>query len=163
MHFVGRATAATQRWERLPVTGISAEDAAAYAGSLERSGRVPGARLCSEYEWERAARGADGRDFPHGRTLAPADANYKDTHGEAAMAPDEVGSYPASRSPFGLDDTSGNAFEWARSSIGAGFVVRGGSYFHDVKTAQLVNRTVVTPALRDPTLGLRLCATFPAR
>ena len=49
------------RWRRLPVSGISHEDAAAFAAWLASSGRVPGARLCKEEEWEAAARGADGK------------------------------------------------------------------------------------------------------
>ncbi|HEU4407944.1 MAG TPA: SUMF1/EgtB/PvdO family nonheme iron enzyme, partial [Polyangiaceae bacterium] len=160
--YSGRKERARQDWRRLPVTGISSDDAAAYAAWLDRTGRVPGARLCTEYEWERAARGADGRPFPHGEGLAGAEANYGETYGGEGKGPDEVGSHPASRSPFGLDDTSGNAFEWARSSLDEGqFVVRGGSYLHDRKTAQLMNRTVVSPALRDTGVGVRLCATFP--
>ncbi|MEJ7731045.1 MAG: SUMF1/EgtB/PvdO family nonheme iron enzyme [Polyangiaceae bacterium] len=59
----GHPGQATVRWERLPVTGISAEDARAYTAWLDGTRRVPGARLCSELV-ERAARGADGRTSP---------------------------------------------------------------------------------------------------
>ena len=90
-------------WMRLPVSGISADDAVAYAAWLATTGRVRGARLCSEVEWERAARGADDRLYPHGYHLAPADANHFATYG-AGAGPDQVGSYPVSRSPFGIDD-----------------------------------------------------------
>ncbi len=153
-----------QDWLKFPVTGISAEDAEAYATWLDATGRLEGARLCSEYEWEHAARGADGREFPHGDGLAPSDANYDATYGREALGPDEVGTHPASRSPLGLEDMAGNAFEWTRSSLDeAKVVVRGGSFFHDQKTAQAVNRTVTTPAFRDVTVGLRLCATFSPR
>ncbi|HEU4408510.1 MAG TPA: SUMF1/EgtB/PvdO family nonheme iron enzyme, partial [Polyangiaceae bacterium] len=160
--YSGRKERARQDWRRLPVTGLSSEDFAAYAAWLDRTGRVPGARLCTEYEWERAARGADGRPFPRGEGLAGAEANYGETYGGEGKGPDEVGSHPASQSPFGLDDASGNVWELVRSSLDGGqFVARGGSYLHDRKTAQLTNRTVVSPALRDTSVGGRLCATFP--
>jgi formylglycine-generating enzyme required for sulfatase activity len=163
LRYPGRDRRTAADWRKLPVTGISAEDAEAYAAWLSSTGRVPGARLCSEAEWERAARGADGREYPHGRRLAPDDVNIDETYGKKpdAMGLDEVGSHPASRSPFGLDDMSGNAYEWTTSSFVAGdYVVRGGSYFHDQKTAQTVNRTVTVPTLRDATLGMRLCASL---
>jgi formylglycine-generating enzyme required for sulfatase activity len=148
------------------VIGIDAEDAEAYAAWVATTRRVPGARLCRETEWERAARGADGREFPHGALLAPDDANFDETYDKRpdAMGPDEVGSHPASRSPFGVDDMAGNAVEWTTSSLVPGdYVVRGGSYFHDQKTSRTVNRTVVVPTLRDATLGVRLCADLGTR
>jgi formylglycine-generating enzyme required for sulfatase activity len=159
-----RRARAEQDWRKFPVTGVSVEDALHYAAWLDATGRVPGARLCTEYEWERAARGADGREFPHGNHLAPDEANFNETYAHEAMGPDEVGSHPASRGPFGLDDASGNAFELTRSSFEEGaFVARGGGYLYDQKTARLVNRNVVAAAFRDAGLGLRLCASFPPR
>lgn len=153
-----------QNWLRFPVTGISAVDAEAYVTWLDRSGRVPGARLCTEREWERGARGADDRRFPHGYELDPEDANYDETYGKhpLAMGPDEVGSHPSSRSPFGLDDMSGNAWEWTTSSIQpARYSARGGAYFFGRKTNQIVNRELPVPTIRVATLGLRVCATYP--
>jgi hypothetical protein len=56
---------------------------------------------------------------------------------------------------------SGNAFEWTTSTIIGGlYVGKGGSYFHDRKTAQIVNRAVTSPAIRDATVGMRVCADF---
>jgi formylglycine-generating enzyme required for sulfatase activity len=162
LRFVRRDRRAQQDWRRFPVTGISALDAQAYAQWLHKSGRLPGARLCSELEWERAARGADGRSYPHGSHLAPDDANHDATYARdpEGMGPDEVGSHPASRSPFGVEDMTGNAFEWTTSAFAAGqFVARGGSYFYDLKTNEIPNRQVSVATLRDATLGLRLCAT----
>jgi formylglycine-generating enzyme required for sulfatase activity len=152
----------TQDWLRFPVVAVSAHDAYAYAAWLGRTRRVRGARLCTEHEWERAARGADDRIFPHGFRLDPEDANYDETYGKKplTMGPDAVGSHPASRSPFGLLDTSGNAWEWALSSLHPGqFVARCGGYIYSTKTNQIVNRTVAVPTLRDNNLGLRVCAT----
>jgi len=158
--YPGRAAQSVQDWRRFPVTGISASDASAYAVWLDRTGRVPGARLCTEVEWERAARGADGRDYPSGRWPEPSDANVDVTHGPGLMGPDEVGSHPASTSPFGLVDMSGNAFEFTVSETG-GYILRSGSYQHDRKTAHLANRSAINSMVRDAALGFRLCATPP--
>ncbi|HEU4535065.1 MAG TPA: SUMF1/EgtB/PvdO family nonheme iron enzyme, partial [Polyangiaceae bacterium] len=158
----GRAQHAAQNWLKFPVTGISAEDAVAYAAWLDTSGRLPGARLCTDYEWERAARGADDREFPQGDKLGPEDANFDKTYGRENMGPDEVGRHPASRSPFGLDDMAGNAFECTRSAIDDKFVVRGGSFFHDDKTAQIVNRTAISATFREASIGARLCVSAKA-
>lgn len=151
-------------WSRLPVSGIDVEQAVGYTAWLSSTGRVPGARLCSELEWERAARGADRRVFPHGDRMKPDDANIDITYGKqiANMGPDEVGSHPTSISPFGVEDMAGNVFEWTRSSVEVGKVaVRGGAYFYDQTTAQALNRTVFDEDFRDPALGLRVCAPAP--
>src|SRR5262249_22694195 len=54
----GRKQRARQDWLQFPVAGVSANDVESYLGWLRKTGRVPGARLCTELEWERAARGA---------------------------------------------------------------------------------------------------------
>jgi formylglycine-generating enzyme required for sulfatase activity len=122
---------------------------------------VPRARLCTEVEWEYAGRGVDARDYPHGKPLEPDAANYDMTYNRAAMGLDEVGAHPASVSPFGLLDMSGNAFEWVLPVRAAGFVVRGGSFWNDRKTANLANRAAMPATVRDATLGARICATPP--
>jgi len=160
--FPGRSARRRQRWRRLPVAGISFEDARAYTRWLSGSGRVPGARLCTEREWERAARGADGRSYPNGDHLAPDDANFDVTYGKVpdAFGPDEVGSHPASRSPFGVDDMAGNVWEWTTASMGRPDpVLRGGAYYFNASTAHAANRQLPEPTLRDPTVGLRVCAS----
>jgi formylglycine-generating enzyme required for sulfatase activity len=76
------------------------------------------------------------------------------------MGADEVGSHPDSRSPFGVDDMAGNAFEWTASDARPGrYVLKGGSYFYDAKTARISNRQEAVPSLRVASVGLRLCAT----
>lgn len=152
-------------WEQLPVVGIDYHDAVAYARWLNNSGRVPGARLCTEMEWERAARGADGRNYPHGNLLWADDANYDATYARDShsMGPDAVGSHPASRSPFGVDDMTGNVWEWVDSSRQRGrSLLRGGAYYFDVMTVRLDNRKPIEPSLRDHRAGLRICASYPA-
>ncbi|MCB9569770.1 MAG: SUMF1/EgtB/PvdO family nonheme iron enzyme [Myxococcales bacterium] len=148
-------------WGSLPVSGVSAEDVAAYAAWLAASGRVPNARLCSDLEWERAARGADGRLFPHGDRLAPADANFDETYGKDAqkMGPEPVGSRPASRSPFGADDMAGNVYEWVVSSLGdSDHVIRGGCFLHLEMTSRSVHRELLGSNLRSAMIGARICA-----
>ena len=162
--YQGRKRRVRQDWRRFPVAGISAADAAAYVGWLRSSGRVPGARLCSEWEWERAARGADGRPYPHGETLAADDANHDQTYAKlpAAMGPDEVGAHPASASPFGVEDLSGNVWEWTHGKLGDGaYVARGGSYYFGANTARLPGREIPEPSFRDLSVGLRVCADLP--
>ncbi|HVE86701.1 MAG TPA: formylglycine-generating enzyme family protein, partial [Myxococcales bacterium] len=162
--FSGRATRKSQSWLRLPVAGISFDDAQAYARWLDDSGRVPGARLCTEREWERAARGADARSYPHGDRLAPDDANFDRTYGKDpnGFGPDEVGSHPASKSPFGVNDLTGNVWEWTTTSFGPpGAVLRGGGYYYDAGTDHADNRFLAEPTLRDPVVGLRICAPAP--
>lgn len=155
--YPGRASHTSQDWRKFPILGISVNDAEAYAAWLGRTGRVPGARLCSELEWEHAARGADGRSYPSGEHVN--DANVDVTYGRELMGPDEVGSHPASTSPFGIDDMSGNAFEWTQSEHAGEFIAKGGSYYNDRKTANLTNRYVLQKLVRDATLGLRVCTS----
>jgi formylglycine-generating enzyme required for sulfatase activity len=157
---------AVQDWRRFPVAAISFEDARAYASWLDTTGRIPGARLCTDREWERAARGADGRLFPSGDTLGPDDANIDVTYGQEALGfgPDEVGSHPGSRSPFGVEDMAGNVWEWTRLEESPEQpVIRGGSWFQSELGSQSANREPMEPTQRDPLIGLRLCATLRPR
>jgi eukaryotic-like serine/threonine-protein kinase len=162
LRYANRTRRAEQDWMKFPVAAVSYEDAIAFAAWLDRTGRVPGARLCNEYEWERAARGADGRTFPTGETLGPEDANIDVTYGRDPLAfgPDEVGSHPASRSPVGADDMAGNVWEWTQSVETAGKPVsRGGCWYNGDLTARSVNREYGEPTQRNVLMGVRVCAT----
>ncbi|WP_223753466.1 bifunctional serine/threonine-protein kinase/formylglycine-generating enzyme family protein [Myxococcus sp. RHSTA-1-4] len=167
IHYPGRSRRQSADWRRLPLSGVSTEDLAGYFYWLDRTGRLPGARLCTEHEWEYAARGADGRAFPHGDRLLPDDANFDTTYGRepSAFGPDMVGSYPVSASPFGLMDMAGNAYELTRSvtaDLGR-IVLKGGAWYYESATALTANRTAGTPTLRDMTTGVRVCASYPPR
>ena len=166
VHYQGRSGSRPQDWLRWPVVGITAKQAEAYAAWMATSGRVPGARLCSEREWERAARGSDGRLFPHGWQLTPSDANHDETYGKVAeaMGPDEVGMHPASRSPFGIDDTAGNVWEWTRSRLSpTGYAARGGSWYFGPSSSRVDDREETESSFRDVSVGLRLCADRSSR
>jgi serine/threonine protein kinase/formylglycine-generating enzyme required for sulfatase activity len=164
IRYAGRRSLATQDWKRFPVAGIRYRAAEEYLAWLSSTRRLPGARLCDELEWERAARGADDRIFPHGDDLAPGEANYDETYGRvpSAYGPDEVGSHPASVSPFGVFDLAGNVWEWVRSIRVPGEpVYRGGSWYSEETAAYSMNRNVGEQAQEDATIGLRACADLP--
>jgi formylglycine-generating enzyme required for sulfatase activity len=148
-----------QDWLDFPVSAVSADDVVAYAAWVDHTRRVPRARLCTEQEWERAARGVDGRSFPHGEHLEPDDANIDATYGhlDGGFGPDAVGSHPASRSVYGLDDMSGNVWEITVSSDKT-YVTRGGCFFTGPRTAHLANRSPVARSNRHLLVGARLCA-----
>jgi eukaryotic-like serine/threonine-protein kinase len=160
--YPGRTRRASQRWERMPVTEVSFEDVTAYAAWLAATGEVPGARLCTGDEWERAGRGADGRAYPHGATLDPDDANFDETYGRVPLAygPDEVGTHPRSASPFGVHDLAGNVWEAVRGQ-GDKPELRGGSFYHLAFSAQPANRGQSEPTGRNDWAGARLCADAP--
>ncbi len=164
-HHLGRTRRNISDWRQFPLSGVSAEDLAGYFYWLDISGRLPGARLCTEHEWEHAARGADGRAYPHGDRLLFDEANIDTTYGRqhAAYGPDMAGSFPVSTSPFGLVDMAGNVLEITRPvtpELGR-IAIRGGAWYYDDVGARTANRTASEPAQRDARIGVRVCASLP--
>jgi len=111
--------------EEHPVVLVSHNDALAYAAWLsETTGRTW--RLPTAQEWEKAARGTDGRRFPWGEDW---DASRLNSHDQGPFDTVAVGSFPAGASAFGLLDAAGQVFEWTATPWRAGrFEVRGGSW-----------------------------------
>ncbi len=111
--------------ENHPVVLVSHDDAVAYAAWLsDRTGHIW--RLPSELEWEKAARGVDGRRFPWGGAWQADRLNTAD-QGPFDTVP--VAMFPDGASPFGLMDAAGQVFEWTASPGNPGrFIVKGGSW-----------------------------------
>ncbi len=146
----------------LPAIGLSWDDAMAYCAwrsELEqRSITLP-----SEEQWEKAARGVDGRFYPWGNKF---DATYcknsRSTAGEAH--PEPVGRYRDDTSPFGVRDMAGGVREWCATHASSKADVRhlrGGSWLHGHTAARCCSRA---GDMADATLliyGFRLCTTEP--
>jgi len=94
-----------------PVADVSWDEAQQLCAWLrERTGLA--LRLPTEAEWEKAARGNDGRVFPWGDTFDTARCNVRES-GIGGTTP--VEAYPAGASPYGVLDMAGNVWEWTQS------------------------------------------------
>jgi formylglycine-generating enzyme required for sulfatase activity len=111
--------------EAHPVVLVSHADAEDYAAWLSaKTGQSW--RLPSELEWEKAARGTDGRRFPWGDTFDPERLN---SHDRGPFDTTPVGSFPMGASPYGVLDMAGQVFEWTATPTTQGrYVVKGGSW-----------------------------------
>ncbi|MFZ2879777.1 MAG: SUMF1/EgtB/PvdO family nonheme iron enzyme [Phototrophicaceae bacterium] len=125
-------------------------------------------RLPTEYEWEEAARGPNGLQYPYGHRFDSSRGNTSETGIGRTSA---VGIFPDGASPYGVMEMSGNVSEWCLSSheapkfntvaedLGSDEprVVRGGSWRHDRVIASATARGEGDPVDRSSLLGFRLC------
>ena len=125
---------------RYPVFAISAHDADAYCAWRTRiTGRVH--RLPTEEEWEKAARGVDGRPFPWGATPEATLCWIRDAQ-KGGPQPQVVGACRHDVSPYGVRDVAGGITEWtaAADDEDARRGVRGGSWASTLRQARLAGR-----------------------
>jgi formylglycine-generating enzyme required for sulfatase activity len=151
-----------------PVVGVTGHEAEAYCGWLNARGpeagvpQEPGCRvrLPTEQEWERAARGTDGRDYPWEGGFEPALANTRECGADGTTA---VCAYPESRSTAGLWDMAGNVFEWTSSAWSAkdrSPVLRGGSWYYSADFARCASRSWGVPDLFYLSIGFRVVVSL---
>lgn len=99
-----------------PVVYVSWFDAMAYCRWLSQVSKAKNKyRLPTEFEWEKAARGTDGREFPWGKTFDKEKCNSRDS-GIGDTSP--TGIFQNGISPYGIFDVAGNVWEWTDSSYG---------------------------------------------
>ena len=109
-----------------PVVGVSWDDALAYCAWLRKQTERP-YRLPTEAEWEKAARGTDGRLYPWGNEWEASRCNY-DNEGTTAVT-----VYPNGASPYGCLDMLGNAGEWTSTLWGEDPLISDFPYPHQAK------------------------------
>ena len=137
-----------------PVVGVSWFEAAAYSAWA-------GSRLPAEAEWEKAARGTEGRKFPWGNE--PADPSRLNSDGNVGR-PTPVGLYPAGATPSGIYDMAGNVWEWCCDVVNEPVrVVRGGSWNFGSGYARSAYRSGYHPDSRNNGFGFRVVVSGAAR
>jgi formylglycine-generating enzyme required for sulfatase activity len=136
-----------------PIVGVSWYEADAFA----RSRRL---RLPSEAEWERAARGDDGRRFPWGDEWRPDFAAHRGGPRQTLPA----GHFAQNVSPYGARDCAGNVWEWCSDEYAPGLrSARGGSWNAHPPQLRCASRNAWPPWARYSNLGFRAaCGSGPS-
>lgn len=138
---------------RHPVVFVSWESAIAYV-------EWAGARLPSEAEWEKAARGSDGRKYSWGNEFNAENCNTSES-GTDGTRP--VDAHAGGASPYGVLDMCGNAWEWSSTLYDADAeeewrVLKGGAWdYKGIKDARCAYRVYFKPTFRNNAVGFRCC------
>jgi formylglycine-generating enzyme required for sulfatase activity len=160
--------------DNFPVVGISWYEAAAYAAWLgKKTGKAY--RLPTEAEWEKAARGTDGKIYPWGNEFNKNLCNSEES-GLDRTSP--VGIFPGGKSSFGCFDMAGNVWEWCADwydeeyyresplknpkgpAAGSSRVFRGGGWIIIAEFCASAIRSHAPPASRRGYLGFRLARSL---
>ncbi len=144
-----------------PVVGVSFWEAMAVAAWA-------GARVPTERQWEAAARGPNGFEYPWGDEWEDGICN---TWESGAGVTSAVGLFPRSRASIGLEDMAGNVWEWCLNKYDnpgdttdrgdVARVLRGGSWDNGLVDARASYRYGFNPHLRLNRVGFRLCRASP--
>ncbi len=151
----------------LPVFGVSAVSAQAYADWLsEASGHRY--RLPKDKEWEKAARGTDGRLYPWGNHFDPTLCKMRQSQAGPCF-PEPVGSFETDLSPYGVRDLAGGVADWTLPDdvdhvsqlTGAGdapryLYSRGGAWCDWATDCRVTTRRAYLPTERAERVGFRL-------
>jgi serine/threonine-protein kinase len=143
------------------VVGISAGDAEAYCEWLNDA-VGPGHRLPSEIEWEKAARGADGRLFVWGDRWDPSFCRMANSRaGVPQHGP--IDDFPADVSPYGIEAMAGGVTEWTSSTVeGADLrIVKGGNWASGPTECRASSRLAQSFDRVLPSLGFRVARSAP--
>jgi formylglycine-generating enzyme required for sulfatase activity len=152
-----------------PIANVTWHDGMAYCNWLaEVTGKAY--RLPSEAEWEKGARGTDGRIYPWGNEWDPKRCNSSEG-GRGDTTP--VGAYPQGASPYGLLDMAGNAWEWCHSlhksypynpqdgredpEASGARVLRGGAFYDAERYVRCACRLRANPLKGENYYGFRIC------
>jgi len=141
----------------LPVIGIRAEDAQAYAEWLgERDGFDY--RLPTVHEYEKAGRGTDGRRFPWGNQFDATFCKMRDSRPEKPPQPEPVGTFDNDISPYGVRDLAGSIQEWCQPTDDHGSYcpAKGGGWDQDERLCHLASNFDMLAAGRSARIGFRL-------
>ncbi len=142
-----------------PVSSISFDDALAYTEwRSRRDGRE--LRLPTAMEWEKAARGVDGRLFPWGDVFEPTYCNCR-TSREDQVSLQPVGSFPQDSSPYGVRDLAGGVMEWVDDPTITHpqlRVVRGGAWNRGEVDCSLAAGRLMPMWTTGTAIGMRLAA-----
>ena len=147
---------------RMPILNVSYYDALAYIEWRSvRDGRAY--RLPSAAEWEKAARGTDGRLFPWGDEFEATYCKNRDSQPSYPF-PDVVGQYPQDCSPYGVRDLAGGVSEMTPDLLTRGeglYTAKGGNWTTGDRGCRLARNIAYRLDGPNPSLGFRLCFSLP--